>query len=64
MCFKMTMKTDAAFNQLFLYLDPCTLQPCQNGGLCFYNGTHDSYCVCPDKFIGDRCEKGMLHLLL
>ena len=46
-------------NSLFisLYLDPCSSNPCQNGGLCqSTNSTFD--CICPLGFSGLSCSKG------
>ncbi|XP_074955509.1 coagulation factor X-like [Phalacrocorax aristotelis] len=37
-------------------LNPCSTNPCNNGGVCkirYYN----YFCICPPKFGGDNCEK-------
>ncbi|NXL86620.1 FA7 factor, partial [Alectura lathami] len=37
-------------------LNPCTTNPCKNGGVCKIR--HYSYfCICPPKFGGENCEK-------
>lgn len=41
----------------FLGLNPCSTNPCKNGGVCKIR--HYSYfCICPPRFGGDNCEKG------
>ncbi|XP_060567440.1 uncharacterized protein LOC132726185, partial [Ruditapes philippinarum] len=41
--------------------DPCSISPCQNKGQCLLAG-HDNFtCICPDKYIGDKCEQGPCH---
>ncbi|GFU16624.1 hypothetical protein NPIL_584512 [Nephila pilipes] len=36
--------------------NPCSRNPCQNGGICHVKG--DSFkCLCKDVYFGDRCEK-------
>lgn len=41
----------------FLGSNPCSTNPCRNGGVCKIR--HYSYfCICPPKFGGDNCEKG------
>ncbi|NXW90776.1 FA7 factor, partial [Alopecoenas beccarii] len=38
--------------------NPCSTNPCHNGGVCKIR--HYSYfCICPPKFGGDTCEKGL-----
>ena len=46
-------------NKLFLFSDPCSSNPCQNGAKClsFFNGT-TIHCDCKSGFEGKHCEKG------
>ncbi|XP_060606731.1 protein eyes shut homolog, partial [Ruditapes philippinarum] len=38
--------------------EPCFSSPCQNNGQCLHAG-HDNFtCICPDKYIGDKCQQG------
>jgi hypothetical protein len=37
------------------YIDPCTSNPCQNGGLCSWDGTTMN-CVCANDYIGAFCQ--------
>lgn len=39
-----------------LYLEKCSLIECQNGGKCEVKDK-EAVCTCPDKYIGDFCEK-------
>lgn len=38
--------------------DPCSLAPCQNGGVCHYDGATAS-CECPSGFTGQFCEQNI-----
>ena len=40
---------------LILELDPCTSNPCQNGGKCI-SDIHTFKCICPARYSGDYCE--------
>ncbi|NXJ14697.1 FA7 factor, partial [Odontophorus gujanensis] len=42
---------------LFLGLNPCTTNPCKNGGVCKIRH-YNYFCICPPQFGGDNCEKG------
>ncbi|KAM6122262.1 LOW QUALITY PROTEIN: coagulation factor VII-like [Pterocles gutturalis] len=37
-------------------LNPCSTNPCDNGGLCKIRH-YNYFCICPPKFGGDNCEK-------
>ncbi|NXV89557.1 FAXD protein, partial [Calonectris borealis] len=43
----------------FLGLNPCSTNPCNNGGVCKIRH-YNYFCICPPKFGGDNCEKGDL----
>ncbi|CAF4177318.1 unnamed protein product, partial [Rotaria magnacalcarata] len=36
--------------------DPCSQNPCMNGGQCFANNVGGFSCQCPSGFDGPRCE--------
>ncbi|XP_042741265.1 uncharacterized protein LOC122187633 isoform X3 [Lagopus leucura] len=40
-------------------LNPCTTNPCKNGGVCKIR-RYSYFCICPPKFGGDNCEKEKL----
>ncbi|KAK1207996.1 FAXD protein, partial [Pygoscelis papua] len=40
----------------FLGLNPCSTNPCNNGGVCKIRH-YNYFCICPPKFGGDNCEK-------
>uniref|UniRef100_A0A8C9ESP9 Uncharacterized protein n=1 Tax=Pavo cristatus TaxID=9049 RepID=A0A8C9ESP9_PAVCR len=40
-------------------LNPCTTNPCKNGGVCKIR-RYNYFCICPPKFGGDNCEKEKL----
>ncbi|NXL34264.1 FA7 factor, partial [Glaucidium brasilianum] len=40
----------------FLDLNPCSTNPCNNGGVCKIRH-YNYFCICPPKFGGDNCEK-------
>ncbi|XP_065604206.1 coagulation factor VII-like [Cyrtonyx montezumae] len=40
-------------------LNPCTTNPCKNGGVCKIRH-YNYFCICPPKFGGDNCEKEKL----
>ena len=42
-------------------LDPCTPDPCQNGGACSVIEGSSFRCDCTENFQGDRCEIGMTY---
>lgn len=37
--------------------DPCTPNPCQNGGDCFPSGPSDFFCSCLPEWTGPTCEQ-------
>ncbi|GBM23138.1 hypothetical protein AVEN_60836-1, partial [Araneus ventricosus] len=37
-------------------IDPCTKNPCENGGTCRLKG-NSSKCDCKTPYFGDKCEK-------
>uniref|UniRef100_A0A8C0C1Q4 Uncharacterized protein n=1 Tax=Buteo japonicus TaxID=224669 RepID=A0A8C0C1Q4_9AVES len=37
-------------------LNPCSTNPCNNGGVCRIRH-YNYFCICPPKFGGDNCEK-------
>ncbi|XP_027054566.1 neurogenic locus Notch protein-like [Pocillopora damicornis] len=38
-------------------VNPCTNNPCQNGGDCTVTGDDSYSCKCPDGYYGESCEK-------
>ncbi|XP_074009705.1 coagulation factor IX-like [Numenius arquata] len=40
-------------------LNPCSTNPCNNGGVCKVRH-YNYFCICPPKFGGDNCEKEKL----
>ncbi|NXY76788.1 FA7 factor, partial [Glareola pratincola] len=38
-------------------LNPCSTNPCKNGGVCKIRH-YNYFCICPPRFGGDKCEKG------
>ncbi|NXN53939.1 FA7 factor, partial [Rynchops niger] len=38
-------------------LNPCSTNPCKNGGVCKIRH-YNYFCICPPRFGGDNCEKG------
>lgn len=42
--------------------DPCSPNPCLNGGSCFQNDNNIFFCNCPEGFTGDTCQQGMILL--
>nr|AKR17060.1 euphy [Fimbriaphyllia ancora] len=38
-------------------VNPCTNNPCMNGGTCQVTGNDSYSCQCPEGYIGDNCEK-------
>ncbi|NXK21865.1 FAXD protein, partial [Arenaria interpres] len=40
-------------------LNPCSTNPCNNGGVCKIRH-YNYFCICPPKFGGDNCEKEKL----
>ncbi|NXK06845.1 FAXD protein, partial [Herpetotheres cachinnans] len=46
-----------SWNFLFLGLNPCSTNPCNNGGVCKIRH-YNYFCICPPKFGGHNCEKG------
>ncbi|NXP09561.1 FA7 factor, partial [Thinocorus orbignyianus] len=55
--FRSQEKTDTLPPFFFLGLNPCSTNPCKNGGVCKIRH-YNYYCICPPKFGGDNCEKG------
>ena len=45
---------------LNLTVNPCTNNPCKNGGTCTVTGDDSYSCQCAEGFYGDSCEKGTL----
>ena len=39
-------------------MNPCTNNPCQNGGVCTVTGDDSYSCKCADGYYGHSCEKG------
>ena len=47
------------FGNLFLpELDPCSSNPCQNGGFCRDNGNGTFSCSCKGPYTGFNCQEG------
>src|SRR3989442_1479019 len=46
-------------SDVFFHLDygPCPYERCMNGGRCNVKVTGHYYCVCPEQFSGDLCDK-------
>merc|ERR1711981_750300 len=38
-------------------VDPCTADPCENGGSCVNEGDGTHSCICVAGFMGDNCEE-------
>ncbi|PRD23316.1 UNVERIFIED_CONTAM: Protocadherin Fat 1 [Trichonephila clavipes] len=52
------LKSDFRLPYLFYLTDPCTDQPCLNGGICKLH--KDSFkCYCKEPFFGTKCEIGI-----
>ena len=45
---------------LHLTVNPCTNNPCKNGGTCTVTEDDSYSCQCAEGFYGDSCEKGTL----
>jgi len=39
--------------------DPCSADPCQNGGRCLLHGDFGHSCACPEGYWGDVCERSV-----
>jgi hypothetical protein len=37
-------------------MEPCLINHCQNGGLCFLDYEGHSFCRCPDGYAGEDCD--------
>nr|XP_015802394.2 hepatocyte growth factor activator [Nothobranchius furzeri] len=49
---------ESVVNSSHTGLDPCRLNPCQNGGVCMSVSQISSFeCSCPDAFSGSLCEQ-------
>ena len=44
---------------IWIFLEPCAGNPCQNGGTCSLSGK-DFTCACVSGFTGNMCENGTL----
>ncbi|GBN66541.1 Neurogenic locus notch 1 [Araneus ventricosus] len=45
------------FENLVVSKDPCSSNPCRNGGKCKITGNTYS-CDCPEDYVGERCQHG------
>ncbi|KAJ8037737.1 Protocadherin Fat 3 [Holothuria leucospilota] len=47
----------------FAGINPCSANPCRNGGFCTISPTNCSefMCICPDCFTGPTCELAVDH---
>ena len=43
---------------VMILVNPCTNNPCQNGGVCTVTGDDSYSCKCADGYYGQTCEKG------
>ena len=43
---------------LFLAVNPCSEEPCQNGGTCGVLAGEFYHCECPGGYYGKNCQKG------
>jgi hypothetical protein len=46
----------ANFIRFQSFVDPCSPNPCLNGGMCTVAGNGSALCTCPSAFTGTRCE--------
>lgn len=58
---KMLLSTMSNLTFFVSELDPCTPDPCQNGGACSVIEESSFECNCTENFQGDRCEIGMTY---
>uniref|UniRef100_A0A8C3BJU4 Uncharacterized protein n=1 Tax=Cairina moschata TaxID=8855 RepID=A0A8C3BJU4_CAIMO len=49
-------KTEKIFYHFYFCLNPCSTNPCKNGGVCKIRH-YNYFCICPPKFGGDNCEE-------
>ena len=50
-----TQKADGSI--FYITVNPCTNNPCKNGGTCTVNGDDSYSCQCAEGFEGADCEK-------
>ena len=44
--------------------DPCSPNPCHNGGTCAWEGQDESYtCSCPEDYTGQNCDSKTFRIM-